>query len=402
MRLENTAMYSGSRQDVQILNMSRSQNSNRLLSKEETLPYSDLNELVDKRIRFITRLAYDHNAFLHSLFRSAGMNPNSDVSGRSDLMKAYKLGVRTSGADIEKCYADFAPTVPLLEIWTSGSSGKPKKILVSRDGAEREVRGQEMSLISAGVMPGQKVLRLAAPPPHATSYTSVLHTFFPRLPTKTLIFRVPNISKNLGHKELEKIAQSFIDMIYDFNPEHVRGGVFALYKFANFLTNHGLDREKISRKSVILSGEPTTAEDRMKIGELWNSMAFDVYSSTETGPMAFECGLRTGLHVNESNLLLIAADSASGEEVGETELGKNLCTNLFAENKLPGAFLINYSHGDKISMLPDACSCGSKFRLMNHPSRDTKKKFLSGYGFDVNVQKSFLRRAIRKAHGLLH
>ena len=91
-----------------------------MLSKQEMLPRRDLDDLMDKKIRAITRLAYDHNPFVHGLFKASGMNPQSDNSGRADHTKAYKKRVRTAGAYIEKCYADYASQVQLIEIWTSG------------------------------------------------------------------------------------------------------------------------------------------------------------------------------------------------------------------------------------------------------------------------------------------
>ncbi len=367
-----------------------------MLSKEETLSRNDLNDLTERQIRAITRLAYDHNPFLHGLFHAAGMNPHSDISGRSDLIKAYKKGVRTTGSDIEKCYADYASQVQLLEIWSSGSTGTPKKILLSRDSIERAIGGHEKSLVSAGVLQGHRILRFPAPPPYATSYASFLHIFFEKLMIRTLIFRLPVMPKNITKEERERIAQSYAEMIYDFNPDHLRGGTFALHKFAQFLTDYGLDKKKLSVKSAILSGEPTTEEEREIIGNLWNAETFDVYASSELGVISYECRSHHGLHIDESDLYVASVDPESGEEINQDEQGIDLCTALYEDNKLPGTFFINYSHGDNIAMLGDGCSCGNRFKLSTHPTRDTKKKLISGFGFDIKEKQSVVRRALRK------
>lgn len=372
-----------------------------MLSKEEKLSRSDLNSLIDKKIRAITRLAYDHNPFLHGLFESAGMNPHSDVSSRSDLLKAYKRGVRTTGADLESCYADYASELPLLEIWSSGSSGKSKKVLLSRNAMEQVGRGQERLLSSAGVSDGQKVLGFPAPPPYATSYAFQRQPFLSHLKIRTFAFRVPTIPKNITRAEKMRIARSYIEMIYDFNPDHVRGGTFVLRNFAELLTDFGFDRKKISVKSAIFSGDPTTEEQRKKIGTLWNAEPFDVYGTSEMGIVGYECRSHSGLHMNEGDLCVTSVDPKSGEEVNENEQGRDLCTLLFEDGELPATFFINYSHGDKISMLPEICSCGNGFRLSTHPTRDSKKVSISGFGFDIKEEIPFLKRAARKMRSTL-
>lgn len=370
--------------------------SPKLLAKEETLSRNDLNELMDKKIRTITRLAYDHNQFLHGLFQAAGMNPHNDISGRSDLIRAYKKGVRTSGSDIEKCYADYASQVPVIEVWSSGSSGEPKKVWLSRDDMEQQTCAGEKSFIAAGVFQGHRVLRFSAPPPHATSYESYGHLFFKNLAVRTLVFRLPTMPKRISQEEKERIALSYVNMIYGFNPHHVRGGNFALFDFANYLMVYGLRKERLDVKSAIFAGEPTTEEDRKAIGKLWNAEPFDVYASSELGTMSYECHSHSGMHIDESDLFLTSVDPEVGEEVNKNEQGKDLCTTLYQDSKLPGTFFINYSHGDDIAILNDGCSCGNRFKLSTHPTRKTKKKLISGFGFDVREKQSILKRASRK------
>ncbi len=352
----------------------------RFASMEESLSRTDLDNLLDHKIRAITRLAYDHNPFLHSLFQKAGINPHSDIYGRADLLKAYEKGVRTSAADVQECYADYADQIPTLEVWSSGSTSKPKRVLVSSDGIERAKRGQERLLVAAGVSNGQRILGFPAPPPYATSYAFQCQASLKNLKIRTLVFRLPTITLKIGREEKERIARSYIEMIGEFNPDHVRGGVFALYKFAQFLTSNGFDTSRLSIKSAIFSGDPTTEEERKDIGRLWNAEPFDLYGTTEAGILSYECHAHSGLHVNEGDLFLSAVDPKSGEEVGQNTEGIDLSTCLFEDNELPGTFLINYSHGDHIRMLQDTCPCGNNFKLSSRPRRDFEKRLISGFG----------------------
>ena len=258
------------------------------------------------------------------------------------------------------------------------------------------VLAQERCLISAGVLQGHRVLRFAAPPPYATGFSSFHSWAFKNLMIRTLVFRVPNMHKHLGQGEKERIAQSYIDMIYEFNPDHVRGPVFALIQFARFLTNYGLDAQRLSVKSAIFSAESTTEEERRSIGKLWNAEPFDVYASTEMSSIAYECKSHSGTHINENYVFVTSVDPESGEELGEKEQGRDLCTCLFEDDALPGTFFINYSHGDEIAMLPGSCSYGNISKLSTHPTRNTKKRAIRGFGFDVKEQRPFLSRAVGK------
>ncbi len=368
-----------------------------MLADEEILQRKDLDRLIDERIRAATRLAYDHNEFIHRLFESAAINPHTDISGKADLLKAYKKGVRTFGNDISKCYADYCNQMPILEIWTSGSSNEPKKVLLSPDSVERFRNSQRRIWGSVGVTDGQRILGFSAPPPYGTSFS--IREGLRELNVRTLIHSLPTIPPNISRAEKKRIADSYIRMIYEFNPDHVRGGVWPVFKFAQFLQEYGFDSKKLAVKTVAFGGEPTTIEKRKMIGELWNAEPFDHYSSTEAAVMGYECKAHLGLHLNETSVFLVA--TSDGEQVSDDEEGTDLVTDLYAINKMPATFFINYSHGDHIKPLSGACSCGRTFRLMSHPLRDTEKKLLSGFGLDTKYTQSFRNRVIRKIRKVL-
>ena len=364
--------------------------------QEQSPSRNDLERIRDEKVRAISRLAYDHNSFLHHLFESAGMNPHSDISGRADLLKAYKKGVRTNGADVEKLYADYAPRLPTIEIWSSGSSARSKRILVSRDALIRSSRGQERRDRASGIKDGERVLRFNADAPYSTSISSVPVLFHGSPRVRTLAFHLPTMPKNISKAEKGRIAESYIGMIYDFNPDHLRGGVFAVYNFARFLQSYGFDTSRLSVKSVHLGGDPTTEEERRAIGELWGAEPYDSYSSTEVNLIAYECHSHSGMHINENELFLASVDPETGEEVGKKEEGRDLCTCLYETGETPATFFLNYSHGDRISTLDESCPCGDSYCLISHPTRDTRKKLISGFGFDIKDRPSIVKRAVRK------
>ena len=364
--------------------------------EEKTLQREEIDALVDKRIRAITRLAYDHNQFLHGLFESAGMNPHSDIMGKSDLLKAYKKGVRTTGADVTKLYADYAPQQTLIELWSSGSSGIPKKVLYSISALHRIMRGQARGMVLEGVRDGDRMLSFAAPPPYGSSIAVPLMTLVEQPRVTRLSFRSPAIPIGMSKTDVEKMVKSYIDMTYEFRPDHVSGGPYILKDFTQLMTEHGFDKDKLSVRTVKFAGDPVTDEDRELIRSLWNAEPFDSYASTEAGIIAYECSAHSGMHVNEQDLFITSVDPESGEEVGQGIVAKDLCTDLYEDGEAPATFFVNYSHKDNVSLKGETCPCGNPYKLIGHPTRDVRKKPLVGFGFDTTPKRPILTRASRK------
>ena len=355
--------------------------------EEKPLVKVEIDALVDKRIRGITRLAYDHNQFLHSLFESAGINPHSDIMGRSDLLKAFKKGVKTTGADVPKLYADYSSQQSLIEVWSSGSSGIPKKVVMSKSGLDRYLRGSARSTVLQDVRDGDKLLSFAAPPPYASSVAFSLMAMLEHPRVRRLNFRSPYVPDGISETEREKIVRSYTDLIYDFSPQHVGGGTFVLKEFAQLMTAYGFDKNRLSLRSVRFGGDPVSDEDRDAIRNLWNAEPFDLYASTEAGIIAYECTAHSGMHVNEQDLFITSVDFESGEESGPGVAGKDLCTDLYQDGEAPAMFFINYSHKDNLTLKEEACPCGYQYKLIGHPTRDVRKKPLAGYGFDTRGRK---------------
>ena len=189
---------------------------------------------------------------------------------------------------------------------------------------------------------------------------------------------------------------SYIDLLYSFGPNHVGGGTFILKEFALMMTDYGLDKNKLSLKSVRFGGDPVSDAERGLFKSLWNAEPFDSYASTEAGFIAQECYSHAGMHVSEPDVFLTSIELESGEEMGQGETGKDLCTNLYEDQALPATFFINYTHRDNITFLKGGCSCGSSHKLIGHPTRDVRKPPLTGFGFDVKSKKPILTRAARR------
>jgi phenylacetate-CoA ligase len=106
----------------------------------------------------------------------------------------------------------------------------------------------------------------------------------------------------------------------------------------------------------VFGGEAWSEEQREEIQDCLGLNAFDAYGLCEmlAPGVAYECGRRDGLHVNEDHFLpeVIAPGTARALEPGEE--GELVLTSLTRE-----AFpLIRYRTGDRTALLPEPCPCG--------------------------------------------
>lgn len=97
------------------------------------------------------------------------------------------------------------------------------------------------------------------------------------------------------------------------------------------------------------------------------------YGSREMGPMAFDCRLRTGLHVLMDQFILEVVNPA-GEPVNDGELGQVLITDL-QNHAMP---IVRYRIGDLARIERQVCGCG----------RSTDRIHLEGRVEDALVSKS--------------
>ena len=108
---------------------------------------------------------------------------------------------------------------------------------------------------------------------------------------------------------------------------------------------------------VSTNSEPLLDEDRRAIAEAWHAPTHNLWGSTEIGVQAVGCGLGTGLHICEDEVVLERVDE-NGTPVGPEEpAARTLATGL-ANLTFP---FIRYDLGDDVALLPDPCDCGSAF-----------------------------------------
>jgi phenylacetate-CoA ligase len=137
---------------------------------------------------------------------------------------------------------------------------------------------------------------------------------------------------------------------------------FALH-FADFLERKGVDpRRELKLRHAFVGAEPYTLETRDRIEAALGVRVYNSYGLTEmNGPgVAFDCGLRTGMHLWEDQFLLEIINPETGEPVPDGQTGELVLTTLCRE-AMP---LLRYRTRDITSIVSGICPCGRTHRRL--------------------------------------
>jgi phenylacetate-coenzyme A ligase PaaK-like adenylate-forming protein len=117
-----------------------------------------------------------------------------------------------------------------------------------------------------------------------------------------------------------------------------------------------------SIRSVLLSTEYVSDENRRTIEECWECKVFEHYGTTESGlGGAMACRERVGYHPREADLLFEITDPESGRALPPGAWGEVVFTTL-TRQAMP---FIRYRIKDPGRWRPDPCGCGSALKRLD-------------------------------------
>ncbi len=145
------------------------------------------------------------------------------------------------------------------------------------------------------------------------------------------------------------------DQLAAFAPDAVYGLPSALLEVALALRQRG---QSLRFERVFTSGELLQPAARAAIAEAFQTRVFDIYGSSETKEIAWECPAG-GMHVNSDVIHLEVLDD-DGRAVPDGVEGNLVATSL-VNNAMP---LLRYRIGDRGSLRSDPCECGRHFPLL--------------------------------------
>jgi phenylacetate-CoA ligase len=169
---------------------------------------------------------------------------------------------------------------------------------------------------------------------------------------------------------------------------------YALY-IGEVVHSQGIDLASLKLRLGLFGAEACSDEMRAQIEARLPIRATDNYGLTEViGPgVAGECECRAGQHVNEDHFIVECLDPASGEPVGEGEVGELVFTSLTKE-ALP---VLRYRTRDLCTVSTAPCACGrTTARLGKFRGRTDDMFIISG----VNVFPSTIESVLFQIEGI--
>jgi phenylacetate-CoA ligase len=140
-----------------------------------------------------------------------------------------------------------------------------------------------------------------------------------------------------------------------FAPDTVYGLPSALLEAGEELRSRGV---RLRVRRVFTSGELLRPAVREAIADAFGAPVFDVYGSSETKEIAWECRAG-GMHINADVVRLEVLDEANRPVPRGVE--GNLVATLLVNRAMP---LLRYRLGDRASLLEHRCDCGHPFPLL--------------------------------------
>ncbi len=314
--------------------------------KIETMPQEDLNILMLERLKKTLKYVYKNVPFYKEKFDDAGINidliknmkdlQNFPFTLKSDLVSNYPFGLFSSPLNnIVRIHA------------SSGTTAKP--IIASYTKKDLKVWADLMS----------RVFYACGLNKNDIAQNAYGYGLF----TGGLGFHYG--AENIG-MTVVPMSSGFTERQFDMMKDLGVTALFCTPSYALFLSEelpkYIEDASKLKLKKGIFGAEPWSNELRIKIENLLNIDAYDIYGLSELiGPgVAFECEYKNGLHINEDNFYPEIIDPKTGNLLPEGEHGELVLTNLNQE-AMP---LIRYRTRDITSLNREKCKCGRTFVRM--------------------------------------
>lgn len=296
----------------------------------------EIERIQEKVLKKLITHSYINVPIYKSKFKSVGIKP-TDIGGLKDLSKIPLMAKKEmkdapfnnrlgKGVDPNKCKISF----------TSGTIGVPMKIFHSPEDLYYSSAREYYIQFECGIKVRDKIVSLRVP-----------RKIRDKLWFEKLGFlNIDTISiRQLPQKIIEEISKARPDVIISYPSIYLTLSTYV--KDCNINPRLGFS-----------SGEPLNDNSRQNINSDFNIELFDLYGTTETNRVAFECKQHDGLHIiSDHNIIEFLKD---GEHVSPGERGEIVVTSLH-NYAMP---FIRYRLGDFGVPSDELCSCGRTYPLI--------------------------------------
>jgi coenzyme F390 synthetase len=329
----------------------------------ETMDRSDLDALIDERVRYTIRYACEHSPFYRHWFKKNRINCE-DIRTHEDLLHLPLIAGRTIREhqppltpDFEFLSSSWGDVFTIQE--TSGTSGTPKSFFLTWDDWKRYAEKYARSFVSQGFSAGDRIVVCASYGMNVGANTMTVAAH--RLGMTIIPFGRCDFASRV---------------ITSYRPTAIVGSVFKLLRLARRITAEGTRPQDTSIERLVAGGESFADESRAYLAGQWGCPVYNTYGSTE-GTMCGECTEFSGLHVPEDLVHLDVYDPQQKTFVQDGECGRAVLTTLLPEGSRCGTLLINYDTEDTTVVLTrERCSCGRTHLRIINPQREAETFWL--------------------------
>jgi phenylacetate-CoA ligase len=297
------------------------------------------DRLLVAHIRFLA----DTSGFYQKQFTHMGIDVAS-ITGLQDL-KRLPL---TNKRDLEQHSKDFlcVSHEEIVDIClTSGTTGRPTALMQTKSDLERLGYNEELSFLSTGITPKDKVMIAAA----------IDRCFMAGMAYFLGLLRIGVTIIRAGSSSMPVLT----DLVLEQKPTAIVGVPTLMLAIGRRLAEDGADPRALSVKRLICIGEPVREQDfslsslGRKLEELWGAQIFGTYASTEMATTFCECSEHRGGHAHP-DLILVEVLDDNGQPVQPGTPGDVVVTPLGVR----GMPLLRFRTGDVAVLHDQPCKCG--------------------------------------------
>ena len=254
----------------------------------------------------------------------------------------------TRKADLEKWNRDFlaVPERAIVDTCrTSGTTGKPIDILLTKDDCTRLAYNEKISLAASGITPDDSVMIACA----------LGRAFMAGMAYYEGVREIGARAIRIGSGSITYLA----DAVIDNRPDVIICVPTQALQIAEYLNKDGIDVSEFGVRLIVCIGEPIRNTDMsysrlgQKLQEFWQCDLAGTYASTEMATSFTDCGFGQGGHFHPE-LITVEVLGEDGKHVEPGCHGEVVVTPL----QVKGMPLLRYCTGDIAEYHVEQCRCG--------------------------------------------
>jgi phenylacetate-CoA ligase len=154
----------------------------------------------------------------------------------------------------------------------------------------------------------------------------------------------------------EKAIGAYVKQLQKYKPVVIRAFPSPIFEVARFILDNKI--QDIKLRGIITTGEPLFLHQRKIISQAFHCSIYDSYRCREVGPIAQECNMHNGMHINAECLYIETLKNLN--DSNDDENGDIIITDLM-NYAMP---FIRYKIGDMAILSEEICPCGRGLPLL--------------------------------------